>query len=152
MPTGSRREVAEQEELPSLKTRFFRVFGITLFVIGGLAVVYFVSFIGDFSDSSEKASSTLNKVAESEPFWGGLGAVLGGLGWFFVLIAAIIIGGPVALIILAIFGTGLVASSASDNPEKRGTAAKIARGCGITVLWVAGLCCIAILIVLVELG
>ena len=129
----------------SAKTKISRTFSIALFVIAGLAAVYLVSFFGDLSDSSEKVSSTLNTVAESEPFWGGLGAVLGGIGWFFVLIAAYIIAGPVAIIIMAIFGTGLIATSASGNPEKRSTAAKVARGCGITALWVSGLLFVVIL-------
>ena len=134
MPTGSRKEVAEQEEIPSLKAKFFRVLGITLFVIAGLAVVYFVSFIGDFSDSSEKISSTLNTVAESEPFWGGIGFVLGGIGWFFIAIAAVIIAGIAAIIIAAIFGVGLIASSVSADPEKRTPKMAAARSTGILLL------------------
>jgi len=146
-PTDTQQEVTQGDEVGeiSAKTRISRTFSIALFVIAGLAAAYLVSFFGDLSDSSEKVSSTLNTVAESEPFWGGLGAVLGGIGWFFVLIVAFIIAGPVAIIIMAIFGTGLIASSASDNPEKRGTVAKVARGCGITALWVSGLLFVVIL-------
>jgi hypothetical protein len=153
-PTDTQQEAMQEEEVAkiSAKTKISRTFSIPLFVIAGLAAVYLVSFFGDLSDSSEKVSSTLNTVAESEPFWGGLGAVLGGIGWFFVLIAAFIIAGPVAIVIMAIFGIGLMASSASDNPEKRSTAAKVARGCGIAALWVSGLLCIAILIIFSGLG
>jgi hypothetical protein len=153
-PTDTQQEVTQGEEVGeiSAKTKISRTFSIALFVIAGLAAVYLVGFFGDLSDSTEKVSSTLNTVAESEPFWGGLGAILGGIGWFFVLIAAFIIAGPVAIVIMAIFGTGLIASSASDNPEKRGTVAKVARGCGITALWVSGLFCVAILILFSGVG
>ena len=153
-PTDMQQEATQEEEVGkiSTKTKFSRTFSIALFVIAGLAAVSLVSFFGDLSDSSEKVSSTLSAVAESEPFWGGLGAVLGGIGWVFVLIAALIIAGPVAIIIMAIFGTGLLASSASDDPDKRSTAAKVARGCGITALWVAGLLCVAFLTLFSGLG
>ena len=154
IPTDTQQEATQEEEVGkiSAKTKISRTLSIALFVIAGLAAVYLLSFFGDLSDSSEKVSSTLNSVAKSEPFWGGLGAVFGGIGWFFVLIAAFIIAGPVAIIIMAIFGTGLLASSASDNPEKRGTAAKVARGCGITALWVSGLLCVAILSLISGIG
>ena len=124
-----------EEEIGEIlaKTKISRASGIALFVIAGLATVALVS---TFGSSSDKVASSLNTIAQAVPFWGGIAALIGTVVFWLIAGSVLIVAAP---IIMGIFGAGLIASTKSDNPRERGTAAKIARGCGIAVLCVAGL-------------
>ena len=130
-------EIEEEIGEISVKTQISRGFGIALIVIAGLAIVALVSIFGSSSDKVATA-------AQAVPL-GGLTEFIGTVVFLLIAVTVFIVAAP---IIMGIFGAGLIASGKSDNPEKRGTVAKVARGCGITALWVAGLFCVAVFIIL----
>ncbi len=150
MPTDSGNEdsgespqyaLRQEEEIGeiSVKTQISRGFGIVLYVIAGLAIAALVS---TFDFSSDKVASSLNTISQAVPFWGGIAELIGTVVFWLTAVSVLIVAAP---IIMGIFGAGLIASTKSDNPKERGTAAKIARGCGITVLCVVGLFWFAVL-------